>query len=88
MQVQHAEALRGWGLKTFPCAQLANALGDVMLTEVEGGQLYAEALSTHLAREAEATRMLRLVTRLCQILERPEGDLDPQWAETGARNSP
>ena len=28
--------------------------------------------------------MLRLVTRLCQILERPEGDLDPQWAETGA----
>ena len=28
--------------------------------------------------------MLRLVTRLCQILERPEGDLNPQWAETGA----
>ena len=32
--------------------------------------------------------MLRLVTRLCQILERPEGDSDPQWAETGAINIP
>lgn len=68
-------------------AQLANALGDALLSEVEGGQLYGEALGGHLAREAEATRMLRLVTRLCQILERPEGDLDPQWAETGALRS-
>lgn len=72
----------------MPPVQLANALGDALLTEVEGGQLYAEALGTHLAREAEATRMLRLVTRLCQILERPEGDLDPQWAETGAPRVP
>ena len=66
------------------CAQLANALGDALLSEVEAGQLYGEALTAHLAREAEATRMLRIVVRLAQVLERPEGDLDPQWAETGA----
>lgn len=65
-------------------AQLANALGDALLSEVDEGQLHGEALGAHLAREAEATRMLRLVVRLAQVLERPEGDLDPQWAETGA----
>jgi len=54
------------------------------VSEVEAGALFAEALGGQLAREAEATRMLRLVVRLAQVLERPEGDLDPQWSETGA----
>ena len=83
-QVGCAESSGAGTQQALPRAQLANALGDALLSEVEGGQLYAEALGGHLAREAGATRMLRLVTRLCQILERPEGDLDPQWAETGA----
>jgi len=54
------------------------------VSEVEAGALFAEALGGQLAREAEATRMLRLVVRLAQVLERPEGDLGPQWSETGA----
>ncbi|KAK9830883.1 hypothetical protein WJX81_001688 [Elliptochloris bilobata] len=78
MDAPHGGTLQSW-------RQLSSALGDALLSEVEGGQMYAEELGAHLAREAEATRMLRLVTRLAQILERPEGDLDPQWAETGDR---
>ena len=35
-------------------------------------------------RGAEDGRLMRVLTRLCFVLERPEADTDPQWAETGA----
>lgn len=32
---------------------------------------------------AEDGRLLRVLVRLSSILERPDSDNDPQWAETG-----
>ena len=35
-------------------------------------------------RGAEDGRLMRMLTRLCFVLERPESSTDPAWAETGA----
>ena len=39
-------------------------------------------------RGAEDGRLMRVLTRLCFVLERPEADTDPQWAETGVHPLP
>ena len=36
---------------------------------------------------AEDGRLLRLLVRLSSVLERPESETDPQWAETGLPHS-
>ena len=42
------------------------------------------AFSAQVWRGAEDGRLMRALTRLCFVLERPESAVDPAWAETGA----
>ncbi|KAK9852001.1 hypothetical protein MYU51_008955 [Penicillium brevicompactum] len=44
-----------------------------------------DQLSSDLSRELENARLVRLMTKLGLVNERPEYDLDPRWSETGER---
>lgn len=44
-----------------------------------------DQLKSELAKELENGRLLRLLIKLTFINERPDGDMDPNWAETGDR---
>ena len=55
-----------------------------MAGELEGAHLYSEALIAQLAKEAENGRLLRLLTRLSMVVDRPAGEPDAHWSETGA----
>ena len=54
-----------------------------MLLEMEAQASYSDTLGGELAKEVENGRLLRLLVRLSMVTERPEGDMDPQWSETG-----
>jgi Pan3 Pseudokinase domain len=77
--------LAGRGLTTWQ--GLCNALSDRAYAELEAAQLHSDALLGEVAKEAENGRLLRLLTRLSFVNERPELEGDPRWAETGARPS-
>ncbi len=56
------------------------------LTTVLDSTLQAEdTLVSHLARELENGRLVRLLMKLNFVNERPEFDHSPQWSETGER---
>lgn len=59
-----------------------------MAGELEGAHLYSEALIAQLAKEAENGRLLRLLARLSMVVDRPAGDPDAHWSETGASRHP
>ena len=63
--------------------QLCVVLGERMAGELEGAHLYNEALIAQLAKEAENGRLLRLLARLSMVVDRPAGDPDAHWSETG-----
>lgn len=63
--------------------QLCVVLGERMAGELEGAHLYSEALIAQLAKEAENGRLLRLLARLSMVVDRPAGDPDAHWSETG-----
>jgi PAB-dependent poly(A)-specific ribonuclease subunit 3 len=42
-------------------------------------------LESELAKELENGRLLRLLVKLGFVNERPDGDMDTEWAETGDR---
>ena len=64
--------------------QLAASLGGRLLAELDAGSLMNDALSSQLALEAGHGRLLRVLSRLSAVTERPEGaDVDASWAEAG-----
>ncbi|CAG8008654.1 unnamed protein product [Penicillium salamii] len=44
-----------------------------------------DQLTSDLSRELENARLVRLMTKLNLVNERPEYDLDPRWSDTGER---
>jgi len=46
---------------------------------------YADDLENEMTKELENARLVRLMTKLGFINERPEFDHDPRWSETGDR---
>lgn len=60
---------------------LAQHADDVLVASLDAD----DELSTHLGRELENGRIVRLVAKLGSINERPEYDGDPNWAETAER---
>jgi len=79
---RHPLCLAGGGLGSW--RGLAAALGERLFMGLDASQLYADALMGELAAEVENGRLLRLVSRLSAVTERPEHEGDPQWSETGA----
>ena len=63
---------------------LAN-ISDVLTNYVDSSLHYNDYLETHLSRELENGRLVRLLIKLGFINERPEFDHNPQWHETGDR---
>ncbi len=63
--------------------QVAALITEHMVTEVEAHQLASDAAAAQVWKGAEDGRLLRILVRLTSILERPESEGDPQWAETG-----
>lgn len=47
-------------------------------------QSFISILFAQVWKGAEDGRLLRVLVRLTSVLDRPESDVDPQWAETGA----
>lgn len=60
---------------------LAQHADDVLVASLDT----EDELTTHLGRELENGRLVRLVAKLGSINERPEFDGDPNWAETAER---
>ncbi|KAI7890942.1 uncharacterized protein EV154DRAFT_510062 [Mucor mucedo] len=58
-------------------------VGPRMLHEVNSSQYYTDSLETNLGRELENGRIVKLLSKLGFINERPEFENDPQWSETG-----
>ncbi|XJO76819.1 hypothetical protein BDV3_007295 [Batrachochytrium dendrobatidis] len=54
-----------------------------LLDEMDSAFRYNDRLEDDLSRELENARLVRLMSKLGFINERPEYDLDPTWAETG-----
>ncbi|CAG8019312.1 unnamed protein product [Penicillium salamii] len=44
-----------------------------------------DQLTSDLSRELENARLVRLMTKMSLVNERPEYDLDPRWSDTGER---
>ncbi|XP_045530751.1 PAN2-PAN3 deadenylation complex subunit PAN3 [Pieris brassicae] len=60
-------------------------IGARFYTQVEAFERRTDILESHLARELDNGRMLRLLMKICFIIERPEFNRDHKWAETGNR---
>src|SRR5277367_2659528 len=59
------------------------SMGTLALKETDGS--YNDHLEGYLSRELENGRLVRLLTKLGFINERPEFDHNPQWHESGDR---
>ena len=57
----------------------------VALDSLEAARASNDQLKVELAKELENGRLLRLLVKLAFVNERPDGDMDTQWAETGER---
>ncbi|CAI4230471.1 unnamed protein product [Auanema sp. JU1783] len=60
-------------------------IGARFYGQLEGAQLRNDVLENELSKELENGRLFRLLCKLNTIVERPEHNLDIQWAETGDR---
>ncbi|TPX34253.1 hypothetical protein SmJEL517_g03044 [Synchytrium microbalum] len=60
-------------------------IGPRILHEINSAHHYNDMLEGELGRELENGRLVRLMSKLSFINERPEFDLDPRWSETGDR---
>lgn len=65
--------------------QLAAALADRTIAELDSVNIFGNAMMSELAKECDNGRLLRLLVKLGFVNERPELDGDTQWAETGDR---
>jgi PAB-dependent poly(A)-specific ribonuclease subunit 3 len=60
-------------------------LAPVMLKELNFAHEYNDNLEGELSKELENGRLVRLMSKLGFINERPEFESDPKWSETGDR---
>jgi len=67
------------------CGMLTQLLAPVALDSLEAARASNDQLKVELAKELENGRLLRLLVKLAFVNERPDGDMDTQWAETGDR---
>jgi PAB-dependent poly(A)-specific ribonuclease subunit 3 len=67
------------------CATFTQLVAPVALESVEAERAANDRLESELAKELENGRLLRLLVKLGFVNERPDGDMDTEWAETGDR---
>ncbi|CEP17331.1 hypothetical protein [Parasitella parasitica] len=60
-------------------------IGPRLLHELNSSQYYTDTLETSLGNELENSRLVRLMSKLNFIDERPEFEKDARWSETGDR---
>ncbi|XP_032235298.1 PAN2-PAN3 deadenylation complex subunit pan3 isoform X2 [Nematostella vectensis] len=60
-------------------------IGARFYTQLEAAQVKCDVMEGELAKEMENGRLLRLLTKLGVVNERPELGMDPSWSETGDR---
>lgn len=65
--------------------QFLTQISSQMMASFDAALHADDALHTDLAREVENARLVRLLTKLNYINERPEFEHDSQWAENGER---
>lgn len=65
------------------CADDMFLMLGLCLMSVRANGLEGGVASAQVWKGAEDGRLLRLLVKLSSVLERPESDGDPQWAETG-----
>lgn len=70
-------------LSSGDALQVAALVAQNMLAEVDVHQLASDAAAAQVWKGAEDGRLLRLLVRLGSVLERPQAESDPQWADTG-----
>jgi len=61
------------------------AISPQLLTVLDADLTTTDTLSSHLSRELENARLVRLLAKLHTITERPEFEHNPAWSETGER---
>ncbi|KAI8086057.1 uncharacterized protein BX664DRAFT_334810 [Halteromyces radiatus] len=72
-------------LPTKTIDEAITLIGPRILHEINCSQYYSDALESELSKELENGRLVRLLSKLGFINERPEFDMDPRWSETGDR---
>ncbi|KAI8644265.1 hypothetical protein BD408DRAFT_441906 [Parasitella parasitica] len=60
-------------------------IGPRLLHELNSSQYYTDTLETSLSNELENSRLVKLMSKLNFINERPEFEKDARWSETGDR---
>ncbi|GAN02516.1 poly(A)-specific ribonuclease [Mucor ambiguus] len=60
-------------------------IGPRLLHELNSSQYYTDTLEANLSNELENSRLVKLMSKLNFINERPEFEKDPRWQETGDR---
>ncbi|XP_076318798.1 poly(A) specific ribonuclease subunit PAN3 isoform X2 [Tachypleus tridentatus] len=60
-------------------------IGARFYTQLDAAQMRSDVIENELTKEIENGRLLRLLSKLGTINERPEFSMDPTWAETGDR---
>ncbi|EIE26025.1 hypothetical protein COCSUDRAFT_61018 [Coccomyxa subellipsoidea C-169] len=73
------------GLTRTISALLASSQGSSFASWQQVAAVMSEQLVAEVWKGAEDGRLLRVLVRLSSVLERPDSDSDPQWAETGDR---
>lgn len=65
--------------------QFINMISSQMIASLDGALHAEDSLTSELAKEVENARLVRLMTKLNFINERPEFEHDRQWSENGER---
>ncbi|KAG0767555.1 hypothetical protein G6F57_012564 [Rhizopus arrhizus] len=65
--------------------EVIRMIGPRILHDANSTQYYADTLESNLGFELENSRLVRLLSKLGFINERPEFSEDPRWSETGDR---
>ncbi|XP_023349501.1 PAN2-PAN3 deadenylation complex subunit pan3 isoform X4 [Eurytemora carolleeae] len=60
-------------------------IGARFYTALDSAMQRSEMLEQELARELESSRIVRLLTKLSTVVDRPEFNMDVTWSETGDR---
>ena len=71
--------------KTESIDTFINGLSSQILTSFDASLHLDDQLNSELNRELENSRIVRLMTKLNFITERPDYSVDRQWSETGER---
>ena len=66
-------------------AIFSQLLAPTAFDALEAERAATDHLKAELAKELENGRLLRLLIKLAFVNERPDGDMDTEWAETGDR---